>query len=135
PEGVLSYSEEESRGVFQSGKAVFMRNWPYAWALLNSPDSPVNGKVGMMPLPKGTGAGARTASTLGGWSLAVSKYSRFPKEAIALASFLTGAEQQKMRAIKGSFNPTRPALYEDPEVLKANPHLKELKAVFMGAVP
>ena len=41
PQGVLNYSEEECRGVFQSGNAVFMRNWPYAWPLMNAQDSPV----------------------------------------------------------------------------------------------
>src|ERR671911_812541 len=53
PEGVLNYAEEESRGVFQSGNAVFMRNWPYAWALANAPDSPIRDKVGIAPLPQG----------------------------------------------------------------------------------
>jgi trehalose/maltose transport system substrate-binding protein len=134
PEGVLSYSEEEARGIFQSGKSIFMRNWPYAWALLNSKDSAVKGKVVMTSLPSGTAGGPR-AATLGGWSLGVSKYTKNPKEAVDLAKFLTGFEQQKMRAIKGSFNPTRVALYSDAEVLKANPHLKELKQVFLSAVP
>src|SRR5207249_4636746 len=57
PEGVLNYAEEEARGAFQSGNAVFMRNWPYAWALSQAPDSPTKGKVGVMALPKGGAEG------------------------------------------------------------------------------
>ena len=74
PEGVLNYSEEEARGVFQSGNAVFMRNWPYAWALGNAEDSPIKGKIGVAALPKG-GADGKHTGALGGWQLAVSKYS------------------------------------------------------------
>ena len=59
PEGVLNYAEEEARGVFQSGNAVFMRNWPYAWALANAADSPVKGKVGVAVLPQGRRARMR----------------------------------------------------------------------------
>lgn len=134
PSGVLSYGEEESRGVFQSGKAVFMRNWPYAWALANSDDSPIKGKVGIARLPSGT-PGGPSAATLGGWSLAVSAYSANPTESVELARYLTGYEQQKKRSIDGSFNPTLTKLYDDPDVLKKNPHLKELKSVFLAAVP
>ena len=53
PEGVLNYSEEEARGVFQSGNAIFMRNWPYAWALGQAADSPIKDKIGVAALPAG----------------------------------------------------------------------------------
>src|SRR5262245_373440 len=89
PQGVLSYSEEESRGVFQSGNAIFMRNWPYAWALANAADSPVKGKVGVAILPQGEGPDARHASALGGQNLAVSRYSAHPDEAADLVRYLT----------------------------------------------
>ncbi|NJN48030.1 MAG: extracellular solute-binding protein, partial [Candidatus Competibacteraceae bacterium] len=134
PEGVLNYAEEESRGVFQSGNAVFMRNWPYAWALANSQDSAVKDKVGVAALPKGGDAG-RHAATLGGGQLAVSKYSKHPAIAADLVLYLTGAAEQKRRAIEGSFNPTRKALYQDPEILTANPFFGELYDTFVNAVP
>jgi trehalose/maltose transport system substrate-binding protein len=134
PEGVLNYAEEDARGVFQSGNAVFMRNWPYAWALANAADSPVKGKVGIALLPQGTGQGARHASALGGQHLAVSKYSAHPKEAADLVRFLTSAKEQKRRAIKGSFNPTRKSLYGDQDLLQALPFLKDFEAVLENAV-
>jgi trehalose/maltose transport system substrate-binding protein len=134
PEGVLNYAEEESRGVFQSGNAVFMRNWPYAWALANAADSPVRDKVAIAVLPQGEGSGARHASTLGGQHLAVSKYSAHPKEAADLVRYLTSAAEQKRRAIAGSFNPTRKSLYADQELIKANPFLEQFAEVVASAV-
>jgi trehalose/maltose transport system substrate-binding protein len=132
PQGVLNYAEEDARGVFQNGQALFMRNWPYAWSLAQAPDSPVRGRVGVVPLP--AGAGGQSAATLGGWQLAVSKYSRHPAEAAALVMHLTSAAIQKQRAIGGSYNPTLVALYQDPEVLAANPFMGELLGVFTSAV-
>jgi len=115
PRGVLNYAEEEARGVFQSGDAVFMRNWPYALALAESAGSPVRGRVGVAPLPGGIG-------TLGGAQLAVSRYSKHPRLAASLVMALTGRAEQKRRAIAGGFNPTLPALYRDAAIRRANPY-------------
>lgn len=133
PDGVLNYSEEEARGVFQSGNAVFMRNWPYAWALGNSEDSPVKGKIGVAALPKG-GAEGKNTGALGGWQLAVSKYSENADVAADLVLYLTSAEEQKRRAIEGSYNPTIGDLYEDPDVLAASPFFGDLYDTFVNAV-
>lgn len=133
PPGVLNYNEEDTRGVFQNGNAVFMRNWPYAWGLMNKGDSAVRGRVGVAPLPAG-GLQGRPAATLGGWSLGVSRYTRFPKEAADLVLYMTSAEIQKKRAIEAAFNPTRPALYADPEIERANPFMLQLRDVFASAV-
>ena len=132
PPGVLNYAEEEARGVFQSGNAVFMRNWPYAWSLAQQPDSPVRGAVGVAPLPGGDGGPG--VSTLGGWGLAVSRYSRHPEIAADLARYLTSAAEQKRRAIAGAFNPTRPALYRDAGILAAAPFFGDLEAIVQTAV-
>ncbi|MBU1365122.1 MAG: ABC transporter substrate-binding protein [Gammaproteobacteria bacterium] len=133
PQGVLNYDEEESRGVFQSGNAVFMRNWPYAWALANAADSPVRGKVGVIALPSG-GAAGKHSGVLGGWNLAVSRYSAHPELAADLVRYLTSRAEQKRRAIAGSYNPTMPALYKDAEVLAATPFFGQLYPTFANAV-
>lgn len=134
PPAVLNYGEEEARGVFQSGNAVFMRNWPYAWSLAQAPDSAVKGKVGVAVLPMGSGPGSRFAATLGGQQLAVSRYSRHPAVAAELVMYMTSREVQKERAIQGSFNPTLWPLYADRDVLKAAPFMGELYGVFAFAV-
>ncbi|MDW0361514.1 ABC transporter substrate-binding protein [Halomonas venusta] len=133
PEGVLNYTEEEARGVFQGGNAVFMRNWPYAWSLAQSEDSDVRGSVGVTQLPAG-GEDGRSAAGLGGWNLAVSRYSEHPELAADLVAFLAGEEEQKRRAIQASYNPTIDALYQDEEVLEAVPFFGTLYHTFTNAV-
>ncbi len=135
PRGVLNYDEEAARGVFQTGNAVFMRNWPYAWALAQGDDSPVRGKVGVVALPRGDVEGGMHAGTLGGWQLAVSRYSRHPEAAMDLVRHLTSAQEQKRRAIRGSYNPTLPALYQDADILAANPFFGALLPSFTNALP
>lgn len=133
PEGVIGFQEEEARGVWQQGNAAFMRNWPYAYALGNADDSPIAGLFDVSPLP-GAEAGM-SAAALGGWQLGVSKYSENVDAAVALALFLGSYEEQKIRAIEGSYNPTIQALYEDADVLEANPFFGSLYDVFINASP
>ena len=130
---MLNYSEEEARGVFQSGNAIFMRNWPYAWALGQAADSPIKDKIGVSALPAGD-QGERNTGTLGGWQLAVSSYSANPDAAVDLVRYLTSEAEQKRRAIEGSYNPTIEALYKDQEVLTAVPFFGSLYEVFVNAV-
>jgi trehalose/maltose transport system substrate-binding protein len=134
PQGALAYQEEESRGVWQLGNAVFMRNWPYAYSLGNGDDSKVKGLFEAVPLPSG-GDGGGSAATLGGWNLAVSKYSKSPEEAIKLALFMASPEFQKQRAILRSNLPTIISLYDDPEIAAAQPIIPKWKEVFLNAVP
>ena len=129
PAGVLNYEEEEARGVFQNANALFMRNWPYAWALMQKNDSLVKGKVGVAKLP-----GKPSAAALGGWQLGVSKYTKHPAIAADLVMYMTSAAVQKTRAIHGSYNPTLPALYKDKEVLEANEFMGALAEVFANSV-
>ncbi|MFN3991965.1 MAG: ABC transporter substrate-binding protein [Tabrizicola flagellatus] len=134
PAGVLAYQEEEARGVWQTGNAVFMRNWPYAYTLGNGDDSAVKGLFGVTTLPVGK-EGDPSAATLGGWNVAVSKYSTKQEAAISLAMYLAGPEAQKQRAIAESNLPTIIALYDDPDIAAAQPIIPQWKDVFLNAVP
>lgn len=134
PEGVLAYQEEEARGVWQTGNAAFMRNWPYAYTLGNGADSAVKGLFDVTTLPVGA-EGDSSAATLGGWNVAVSKYSKHQEAAISLALYLAGPEAQKARAISESNLPTIVSLYDDPDIAKAQPIIPQWKNVFLNAVP
>jgi trehalose/maltose transport system substrate-binding protein len=132
PPGVTGFGEEDARNMWQAGNAAFMRNWPYAYSLGQADDSAVKDIFDVQPLPAGaSGAGA---ATLGGWQLAVSKYSENPEVAADVALFMASADEQKVRAIEGSFNPTVMSLYQDSEVCGANPFMCQLYDVFVNAV-
>lgn len=132
PPGAANYAEEEARGVWHSGNAAFMRNWPYAYGTSAADDSPVRGKFGVAPLPAGTKS---RAHTLGGQMVAVSKYSKHRAEAIAFAKHLASAGVQKRRALEGGYLATRIALYEDAEIRTAIPYFASMKEVLLTAVP
>ncbi|HEU4323669.1 MAG TPA: ABC transporter substrate-binding protein [Roseiflexaceae bacterium] len=132
PQGVTTYQEEEARGVWQAGNAAFMRNWPYAFSLGQAADSAIKDKFDVAPLPKGDGPDARNADTLGGWQLMLNKNSQNKEAAAEFIKFLTSPEIQKFNSLQRSLLPTRPAIYDDPEVLAANAYYGPLKAVFSG---
>ncbi len=134
PDGVLAYGEEESRGVWQTGNAVFMRNWPYAYGLGNGDDSAVKGLFDVTTLPTG-GGNDTSAATLGGWNVAVSKYGDNQEASISLALYLAGPEAQKQRALTESNLPTIIALYDDADIAAAQPIIPRWKDVFLQAVP
>ena len=133
PEGVRNYMEEQARGVFQAGNAVFMRNWPYAWSLGQADGTPIQNKFSVAPLPSGPQGEAVAA--LGGWNWAVSRYSDEPQAAADLVAYLTAEAQQKAHAIEFGFNPTRPALYEDDAILAAHPFIGNLYETVMNGIP
>lgn len=111
PAAVLTWQEEQTRLVFQNGQAAFMRNWPYAFALLEDGSrSAVAGRVAVSSLP--AAPGGRPTAALGGSSLAINAHSNRIPEAYRLIEYLLQPEQMIERArIAGQF-PTRPALYE-----------------------
>jgi trehalose/maltose transport system substrate-binding protein len=134
PPGVTGFDEEGARNMWQAGNAAFMRNWPYAYSLGNAADSVIAGNFDVSPLPRGDAEGGSPAATLGGWNLGVSAYSANPEAAADVALYLASYEEQKIRAVEGSLNPTIMALYDDADVLEAVPFFGSLYDVFINAV-
>jgi trehalose/maltose transport system substrate-binding protein len=131
PDGITTYQEAESLNVFTAGNAMFLRNWPYAWAA--SQDSPaIAGKVGVGVLPMGDGEGARNAATLGGWQMMVSKYSQNQEAGIEFVKYMCSPEVQLSYAVERSHLPTIASVYDAPEVAAASEFIPRLKDVFQG---
>jgi multiple sugar transport system substrate-binding protein len=91
PPAVTTYIEEDTRTLFQNGRSVFLRNWPYVWTLLEETPLRAAGRVGMIPVVHAPGH--ESAATLGGWGFAISRYTRDPEAAWRFVEFLTRPEQ------------------------------------------
>lgn len=134
PRGALTYQEPESLDLFVQGKAVFHRNWPYAWKIANDPArSTVAGNVGIAVLPHF--AAGKSFAALGGWQVGIAATTANRAAAWTFAEFLTGPRVQKILAMKGGRAPTRTALYRDPDILQTNPQFADLMGVFVTAYP
>ncbi|MHB8618982.1 MAG: extracellular solute-binding protein [Chloroflexota bacterium] len=66
PPGTPTYKTPDIVHFMQNGNTPFMRNWNFAWALLQDPkQSKVQGNIGNAPLP---GKSGRGYGCTGGWS-------------------------------------------------------------------
>ena len=131
---VLTYQEPESLALFVQGKAVFHRNWPYAWGMANHLHySKIVGNVGVSPLPHFTQG--KSVSALGGWLYGISAYSQHPQEGWKFIKFMTSRKIQKFFAIQASLAPSRISLYQDETVLNSNPQYQDFLPIFQTATP
>jgi trehalose/maltose transport system substrate-binding protein len=119
PPSVVAYKEWDGTNVWAAGNAAFMRNWPQAAVASRAAGSSIRNKFDVTLLPAGQ---AGRAGTLGGTSLAVSRFSAHPREALALVRYLSSGNLQVERSRALSVPPTRRPLYELPEVLEPNPY-------------
>jgi multiple sugar transport system substrate-binding protein len=132
PPGVTTYIEEDTRRIFQSGQAAFLRSWPYVWSLANAKDSPIQGKIGiksMVGIDQKNGA-----ACLGGWGLGISKSSKHPEEAWKAIKYFTSEEAQRRFILNAGFVPSRRALFTDPEIIAKYPHYPKLLEIVDKAV-
>jgi multiple sugar transport system substrate-binding protein len=134
PKEAITFQEEQGRLAFESGKLLFLRNWPYVFNLFKTDgSSKVKDTFGMAPLPGVTGPGK---SSLGGHNAAVSVYSKNKATAVDFVKFLTSPDIEKnYHALRGSLAPVLSALYTDQALVKKLPYLPVLKTSIDNAVP
>lgn len=133
PAPVATADEEGTRHLFGSGRAVFLRNWPYAWTLFQQERSVVKGKVGIAPLPAFPGRSG--VPTLGGWALAIPSRASHPKAAEELIRYLASPPVQLTMALKVGYKPVHRDLYSDKRLLDVQPWMEQLLPTFLAAEP
>mgnify|MGYP002780529434 CR=1 FL=1 len=133
PPGVTNYIEEDALRQFENGNAVFMRNWPYAWAEANKDSSPVAGNIALKPMVHS--ADEQPAACLGGWGFGISATTPHPEEAWRVVEYFTSPGPMKQFITEFAYVPSRRALFTDPEVLAVFPHYEQLLEVAETAVP
>src|SRR5271166_1889229 len=133
PPAVIAYKEWDALNIWQAGQAAFMRNWTGgAYASASAPNSAAKDRFDIAPLPAGA---AGTASVIGGDAYGVSRHSLHPREAAMLVRFLASRDEQVRRSHVVAELPSIPQLYNDPDVLVANPQFPRALEVFRkGAV-
>jgi multiple sugar transport system substrate-binding protein len=132
PKEALGFKETESLNAFSAGQLMFMRNWPYAVAVLNGKGSKVVGKFGVAPLPGPDGHGA---SSLGGHSIAISTYSKYKATGLDFLKFIDSETVQRNNLTVGTLAPVISSLYADPELVKKFTYLPDLLKSIETAVP
>ena len=132
PADVLSWDEEPCRQPFNDGEAMFLRNWSYTWGLAQQPSSAIAGKISVAPLPHFQGK--RSAACLGGFQFGVNAHSKQRSAAVDFLHWLSSRETQLRFATVDGLAPTRPSVFDDPSLAKAQPFLAQLKQVFVGAI-
>ncbi|MBI5578094.1 MAG: extracellular solute-binding protein [Deltaproteobacteria bacterium] len=131
PRSVITFQEQQTLEFFEQGKALMMRNWPYAWTVLSR--SPLERKVGIVPFIHQTGK--EPAGTLGGWGLGMARTAKSPEAAWRFIEFASSSEAQKILHFRRGAVPTRRSLFQDEEILKESPHYRDLYEVLLKARP
>ena len=132
PKEALGFQETQSLNAFSAGQLMFMRNWPYADAILGASGSKVIGKFGIAPLPGPDGHGA---SSLGGHSVAISTYSKYKATDLDFLKFLESDKIQRNDLTQGTLAPVLTSLYSDAALVQKFPYLPTLLKSIQTAVP
>ena len=135
PSAITTYQEPQTLASWQDGDAVFARNWPYQFALSNDPkSSKVVNKFEVHNMLYG-GSNTTGHSSLGGWQYGINAFSKNPDAGWKFIQYMLAEPAQKTIAVQLSLTSCLLSIYDDADVLKANPFFAKLKPVFQTAQP
>jgi multiple sugar transport system substrate-binding protein len=132
--GFNTMMEDSARLEFQSGRAVFMRNWPSFYSLMTGEDpanpSQIAGRFAVAPLPTFTGDG--TTSALGGFNLGVSPFSDVKEQAKEFAIFAATNPEVQRNLAENTLPPVLTSVYDQ---LRDDPVMSTLSQILPDARP
>ncbi|HEX8941134.1 MAG TPA: extracellular solute-binding protein [Candidatus Limnocylindrales bacterium] len=114
----LGFIEDDVNATMSAGQAAMALNWTYGYSVMNDTSkSKVAGQIMVVPAP---GQGTTTSAGVnGGMSIAVTKSSKHPDEALQYALALASEQSQEMDTANAF--PMWKASFDKADVTKANP--------------
>lgn len=112
--------EDDARLEFQAGNSAFQLNYPFIYPALQAADPELAQRVRWARYP-GVDPDTPSRTTVGGYNLAVSAYSRYPQEAFEAALCLRDPQHQLFSAVNDGVPPTIESVYADPQMAEAYP--------------
>lgn len=131
PPGVTTYIEPDTHRLFINGESVFLRNWPYVFAMASAANSPIQGKFAIKPMVHAPGY--NSGACLGGWGFGISKTTKHPDAAWEVVKFFTSKASQKKYVLTTGYVPSRKSLFNDPEIVAKYAHYPELLTIVQNA--
>jgi multiple sugar transport system substrate-binding protein len=126
PATVTTFQEPQALAIFQTGDAVFMRNWDYAYDA--SISAAAGGKltasqVGVEPMPAFAGQPTPGYSNIGGWNMYINPHSKNIAADLTFIKFLASPTAQTILAVDYGEIPTTTAVRDSATVAALNPVL------------
>ncbi|MFE7859997.1 ABC transporter substrate-binding protein [Streptomyces sp. NPDC057403] len=117
--------EDQNRLAMEAGSAAFELNYPFVYPSMKANNPALFKNFRWAPYPR-VDAQRPARPTIGGIDLAVSAYSRHPRQAFEAALCLRNRENQLTAALVGGLPPTLRELYDERPFIKAYPFAKDV---------
>lgn len=110
---LTNMKEDETRQAFQRGNGAFELNWPFVYASYAKEQPKEDLPHFKWATYPQVDPGTPAKTTIGGYDLAVSSYSKHKPEAFEAALCVRSAQNQKFSALKDGVPPSLESLYTD----------------------